>query len=187
MHIGQKQFQKKTLTKLITILGLVMGLTGLTHQPASANGLTDPLPILFGTTKRAIHVYSVPSVRSSLGTNGNSVTTTFRCASTEKTGGQDIVWAVEVFSSSSGLRNDVTVGQGVLTLPPGDTDVISIYDTAVFVEEGVLREFVSHGSARILATSTKIICSAFLVHPDDAPPTFITPLPVIKRTTQKGH
>ena len=45
----------------------------------------------------------------------------------------------------------------------------------------------SQGSARILATSTKLVCTAFVADRGNAPPTSMVYLTIIKKTTQKGE
>ena len=46
--------------------------------------------------------------------------------------------------------------------------------------------FLSHGSARILATSKKIMCTAFLADKNNDPPTSMTYLTIIAKTKQKA-
>ena len=184
MQIQQKKFQKKTVAKLMTILGLSLSL-GLTHHSSFADSIADTplpmLPMLPGMTGPSKHVYSVPGVQSAPG-----VTTVISCTSTEKTGGEDIRWGIEVFENWN-LKNDVAAGEGYQLLGPGDTDVTSLDDVAAFSVEVSLGMSVSAGSLRIIADSTKLICAAFLVDPIRNPPNFMTALPVIRRTTQKGQ
>jgi len=44
----------------------------------------------------------------------------------------------------------------------------------------------SKGSARILATSRKLACTAFLAEPFNAPPTSMAHLTIIAKTKQKA-
>lgn len=184
MQTRQKNSQKQTVAKLISILGLILGLTSLSYQLASAATLADtPLPSLPDTTKPTRHVYSVPDVE-----DGGGITTSFHCTSTEKPLGRAITWAVEIFEDGI-VRNDVTAEEGVgLRLLPGRTQIISISDTLVFgaSERTIPSTPVSRGSARIIADSSQLICTAFLADPDSNP-TFVTTVPIIKKTTQKGQ
>ncbi len=45
----------------------------------------------------------------------------------------------------------------------------------------------SRGVARILATSKKLACTAFIADRANAPPTSMVYLTIIKKTTQKGE
>lgn len=175
----------KTLRKFATITGLILGLSAGTPALATADGIADtPLPSLLNASGPTKHVFSVSTIR-----DGNGMTTSFHCTSTKETGGDDIVWGVEVFDEGT-LDNDVAVGEGVMTLFPGQTGVISIANTAAFAENTDLVGIATateRGSARILADSNKLTCSALLLDPDNNPPNFMTPLPVIKKTNQKGQ
>ena len=46
--------------------------------------------------------------------------------------------------------------------------------------------FASKGSARILATSKKLTCTAFLADPGNAPPTSMAQLTIIAKLKQKA-
>ena len=177
-----KNTRIQTLGKLAIAIGFTVGLGMGTPSLATADSLADtPVPILQGTTKSAQHIYSVTGVQNS------GASTAFHCTSTEKTGGKDIVWGVEIFENTR-LENDVTNGEGVSVLSPGETNIITTGFTPPFSGAVIPSLFeVFHGSARILATSNKIICAAFLVDALNNPPTFMTTLPVFKRTTQKGQ
>ena len=172
----------KTLGKLAIVTGLLMGL-GTEPSLAQAASIADtPLPTLPGATASINHVYSVPGV-----VNNNHVTAAFHCVSKEKAGGKNIRWGVEVFDNGT-IENDVSAGEGVLTLSPGHSAHISLdYALSLDFEESLGDPNVSAGAARILADSNNILCSAFLVDPNNAPPNFVAPLPIIKKTNQKGQ
>jgi len=109
------------------------------------------------------------------------------CTSLEKTGGKDIRIAVEFFDNGS-LSNDVTAGDGDEILSgPGDTDGIStraitgLSTTAITTPPGIT----GTGAARILSTSTKIICAAFVVDPANG--NYLATLPVFKALKQSGN
>ena len=141
----------KTLGKYAMITGLLIGLS--TGTSSLADGIADtPLPSLLNATSSTKHIFSISTVRDE-----NGMTTSFHCTSTEKADGNDIVWGVEVVDNAT-LENDVSVGEGVMALPPGQTGVISIDDTAAFVEDTTLIGIATatdRGAARILADSPK--------------------------------
>ena len=173
----------KTFHKLAIITGLLIGLSAGTPSQATTVIADRPLPSLPGVTSPTKHVFSVNPVISF-----NGVTTSFHCTSSEKTGGKDIVWGVEMFLNDN-LVNDVTAGEGVMTLFPGQTGVISIHNSRTFVENADLPGVVldNRSSARILANSNKLTCTALMLNPDNDPSHFITSLPVIKKMSQKGQ
>lgn len=173
----------KTLGKFAIITGLICGLSAGTPALAIADALADtPLPSLPNTDNPTKHLFSVNTV-----TNVPGITTSFHCTSTKKMGGENIRVGIEIFENGV-VQNDVSVGAGVAVVPPGWTRTISIDNTATFVEISHLDDIaISRGSARILADSNKLICTASLVDPDNVPPHFITTLPLIKKTMQKGQ
>ncbi len=150
----------------------------LLAAPAGA-GLGDKPPLLNGDTK-AKHVYSMTGVLSE--TNGLSTVVT--CTSLEKS--KDLLFAVEFFGTFGAALNDVTTA-GVVTIPPGETRSIGSLDTSMYTETyaaGLSRIF-EVLSARVLATSSKLLCNAFLVE-EDGTPTVGSRLPVYKKTKQAG-
>lgn len=163
---------------------LVASLSGGLPTPALGASIGDPTPILAGTTKKATHLYTVLGVKDT-----TTKATVFECTAPGKTAGfTPFRWGVEVYQEGS-LQNDVTVGEGVHTARfAGDTDTIGTRFTVALIEDISLGgPVVPVGVARILSESTKLVCMAFLVDPTINPPLFITPLPVIKRTIQKGE
>lgn len=163
-------------------LALLLAPTLAIPRAAQAAGIGDKtLPLLPGATKAKL-VYTVPYVRSS-----GSTETSFSCTSTEPAGGADVIVGIEVFDSGI-LRNDVTLGQGIMTLTPGDTDVISTQDTAALLDDTfTVAVNVGAGSARILATSSKVICTALFLDAANAVPTFATTIPIMKKLKQGGE
>jgi len=144
----------------------------------------DPVPLLNGTDKAQV-LYSVPYVRS----NAN-VATCVSCTSTEKgvVSLTDLV-AFEVYEDGNPV-NDLTVGEGVADVVfGGDTGNICTKTPAsmdfVF-GMGLNAETVLLGAGRVVATTKKLICTAFLVSVAGDPPSFMTILPMYKGTKQKG-
>lgn len=168
-----------TFVKSVFVPVLVFGLS---VGPLQAATITDtPLPLLNGATQARL-VYTLTGVVDS-----TRIATSFHCSSTARSGGDDILWGVEVFENGV-VQNDVTAGVGVATLNPGDTDIINTRSGPALNDgNGDLGgPEVQDGSARILATSPNIICTAFLVDTND-PPAFITTLPVFRGARQSGQ
>jgi hypothetical protein len=46
---------------------------------------------------------------------------------------------------------------------------------------------ISKGSARVLATGSKVLCTAFLADQNSSPPGFTVNLPIVKKLKQKGE
>jgi len=172
------------MSALARALVLVLGCTLSTI--AHAQGVTDAPPLLGGTT-RAKHVFSIPGATA----NGN-LSTVVMCTSLEKNKTVDL--ALEVFSEDGAQAgNDVTANAGVLTgIAPGRTVTFEValdmngvlattYDSLIILP-GVL----AHGSARVLATSSNLMCAAGLIDPTSVAPAAMMALPVVAKTKQKG-
>ena len=143
-------------------------------------GIADsPLPVLVpGVATK--HVFSVPGV-----IKGGSLDTLFLCTSTST---DTIRIGVEVFGPAGSLQNNVAGGDGAIDVAPGATVTIGTGLTAGIATDtfiGAL-SFVQNGSARIVSTSTSILCTAQVVDFVGSPPASMTSLPMIKKTTQKG-
>jgi hypothetical protein len=157
---------------------VLLVLTLLAH-PAAAGISDDPPPTLNGEETK--HIYSVTAVTSLT----NDLETVISCTSVEKT--RPVRVGVQVWSSSGAtLLNDVDATD--LLLSPGDTQVWVTNDNAArFAEDEdlVISTMVNHGSARVIATSSKIVCAAFLVNRLGTSDV-LTSLPVFKKVSQKG-
>ena len=145
----------------------------------SSAGIGDsPLPVLVpGVATK--HVYSVPGV-----TKFGNLETVFICTSDAPA---PIRIGIEVFGGAGGLALNNVAG-GASDLMPGATATLStgvlngaFSDVVIFG----LNPF-GNGSARILSTSTQVLCTAMVLDSLNSPPTSMTTLPIIKKTTQKG-
>jgi hypothetical protein len=146
-------------------------------RAASAVTITDKtLPVLVAGEK-TYHVYSVPYV---VGFNG--LTTVFSCTSMEPTA--TIQVGVQTFGATGGDSND-PVGTS-LSLFPGGTRTLATGTALGFSVDSVIGGGGSKGSARILATSKKIACTAFVADASNVPPTSAWQLTIVKQTKQKG-
>ena len=163
-------------TGIIALLLLVMGLT--MARPAAAGLADTPVPELRG--EKAQHVYSVTGVKANWGTG---IGTLFTCTSTEKT--REIILGVEIFDDHGSPLNDISADELVLEVDPGETVTVGTISTPTFSVDETTSGVASPGSARILATSNKIICCAMTVT-DDYPPTAMMNLPVFRKTKQRG-
>ncbi len=150
----------------------------LTLVPGVAGaGVTDsPLPELLPGAKTN-HLYSVPGVTASDGSE-----TFFSCTSLEKTA--TIQVGVEIFATAGFTVNDPVATS--LSFGPGETYTFGT-DTApgisVFSDLGVGG---SNLSARILATSKKLMCTAFVADGGNIQPTSAWQLTIIRKTKQKA-
>jgi hypothetical protein len=112
------------------------------------------------------------------------------CTSLEKVNSVEV--GLEVFSETGAPLNDASAGNGNVVILPGGTRTIVANDagtgSAFFFEN----EFVnlagdpSQGSARIIATSSKILCTASLTSLTGNPPALLMDLHLFKGKSQKG-
>ncbi len=139
------------------------------HPAAGAAGLPLDLPTFANGTK-ATHSMVVPGVvkRGRLETN-------FFCTSTA-TGVVHI--GVQIFGPDGVLRNDLGAGNGaVLDVPSGGTVTIGTTGTVAYLEDTVIRlDGVAQGYARIVASSSEIVCGAMLTESDSDPAVGLTSL-----------
>jgi hypothetical protein len=166
-----KQLRFEKMGQIVITLALCLIAT-----PALAGIADSPLPVLVAG-KKTIHVYSVPGVID----NGLGMGTFFACTSTDTAPMQV---GIDVFGSFGGGPCNDAVGTSV-TVAPGATVT---FGTRTTVWIGVVD--VGHclnGSARILATSRKLACTAYVADAANAPPTTSWQLTIIKKTTQKGE
>lgn len=161
---------------LSTVLAAAIALGAA--RPAAAGIADSPLPaILPGAT--TLHLYSVPGIVRSNGI----LEAYFSCTSMEATATAQV--GVELFSSLGGVANDAVATS--LSVAPGATVLFATGAFPVWTSiDSSLGGGFSRASARILATSKKIACSAFLADPGNAPPTSMTYLTIISKLKQKA-
>lgn len=147
--------------------------------PAFAGVADSPLPEL-ETGKRTLHLYSVPGVMAI-----NDFQAYFSCTSTDTAPMQV---GVELFGGPGGAPyNDATATS--LTVNPGATVIFGTTGLAIggsIFPNVSLGGFFSRGSARILATSKKLACNAFVAEAMNYPTSYMVQLTIIKGTKQKG-
>lgn len=140
----------------------------------------------------------VPSISNSAATRvlfiaagvikNNDVETEFMCTSLDIV---PVTVAVEVFDpTGGGALNNVSsaVGNGTLTIPIGGTVTISTGTTAGMHEDLAITGLVNvkNGSARVLGTSTKVVCNALVADKIGVPPNTLTSIKVFARRKQNG-
>lgn len=178
---------RRTMGVMLRTRSLVIaGTFSLAGAGSSLAGVVDsPLPVL-QTGARTHHVFTVPGV-----IKNNNIETVFSCTSLEKSG--TIVVAVEVFGALGGAPlNDASTptGDGAETLQVGETATITTGATVAFHEDEIIDSLgpasVRNGSARIVSTSKRIACSAFIADELNDPPGSMTSLTILYKQKQKG-
>lgn len=150
------------------LVALVAAVIVLSTAPTAQAQLTSPIPP--GTN----YLYSVPGV-----VNGGNFGTVFMCTSTS-TASQSVT--VDVFD-----QNAMAAGSGSLVVGPGKTVLFATRTTAgLFYDLVVGPVPIQKGSARILSTDKKLMCSASLVDAVDDPPNFMSALNVVAKLKQKA-
>ena len=149
----------------------------LWSAPATAGIADSPLPVLSaGAT--TMHLYSVPGVISGFGLG-----TYFACTSTDTTAMQA---GVELFGPAGGAPGNDAAATS-LSVGPGATVIFGTSGAVgISIDSSLSGGGFSKGSARILATSKKLACTAFIADAGNAPPTSMVYLTIIKKTKQKA-
>jgi len=157
---------------LILLSAVVAGLPG----SSVANLITDSAPTLGGQSARVI--YYVNGV-----TKNNGMETEFVCTSLDKSGTFRI--GVEIYDETgAGPTNNVSAGDGEEQVAAGGTVTIGTGNTVGFHEDESIVGVPANlrgGSARIVSTSRRLLCQAFMVEDLASPPAAFMPLKVIGR------
>jgi hypothetical protein len=135
------------------------------------------LPVLLpGST--TLHVYSLIGVIGA----GGGLGTYFSCTSTDTI---PIQVGVELFGAAGGAPSNNAVTSS-LSVAPGATVVFgTVSPVAAFIVDSILG-ILGNGSARILSTSKKLACTAFVADRLNSPPTSAWQLTVIAKTKQEA-
>lgn len=147
----------------------------LSAIPARAGIADSPLPVL-EAGKPTLHLYSVPVV------GGTVLPAYFSCTSTDTA---PMRVGVEFFGAAGGGPANDAVGTS-LSVAPGATVLFGTLSAVWVSVDSLLGIAPSKGSARILATSKKLVCTAFLADPGNAPPTSMVHLTIVAKTKQKA-
>ena len=130
--------------------------------PAWAGIADSPLPVL-SASATTLHLYSVPGV-----IGGGGLGTYFACTSTDTAAMQV---GVELFGPAGGAPGNDAAATS-LAVAPGATVIFGTSAAAgISIDSSLAGAFSSKGSARILATSKKLACTAFVADVGNAPPT----------------
>jgi hypothetical protein len=156
-------------------LMIAASFVALTVGHAIAGIADSPLPVLLpGST--TVHLYSVVGAMG-----GGGLGTYFSCTSTDTV---PIQVGVELFDSTGGSSsNDVVTSSR--SVDPGGTVVFGTV-SAVGIPVDSTLGILGRGSARILATSKKLVCNAFVADRLNTPPTVGWQLTIIAKTKQKA-
>ena len=147
-------------------------------RPVGAGIADSPLPVLVAG-ETTLHLYSVTGLISGVGGLG----TFFSCTSTDTASMQV---GVEVFFAPGGAPANDAVATS-LAVAPGATVIFGTSAAVrIVIYSNLGAGILSQGSARILATSRKLICTAYIADASNAPPASSWHLNVIKKKTQKG-
>jgi len=158
--------------------GLLIMLVILLLSPAAQAGIADsPLPTLLAG-KKTLHLYSVAGGLSQIG-----LETVFACTSTD-TAAQQV--GVERFFQSGGSAGNDAVATSV-SVGPGHTVTFATEPLNGIPIDSALGGASFTFSARILSTSKKLICIAYIADQINAPPSVMMPLTVVAKVKQKGE
>jgi hypothetical protein len=158
---------------VVLVLGHVLLVTG-----ALAGIADSPLPVLVGG-KTTYHLYSVPGVIENGWTS-----TFFSCTSTDTATMQV---GVELFGFAGGAAANDPVATSVTVASGATVYFGTSHAVGIVINSDLAGGPFGWGSARILATSKKLACTAFLADKGNDPPTSMVYLTIIKKTKQKGE
>jgi hypothetical protein len=159
-----------------TVAAATIALLLAAQGPVSAGIADSPLPVLL-VGETTLHLYSVPGVISSGG-----LRTFFSCTSTDAATMQV---GVEIFGAPGGAPGNDAAATS-LAVGPGATVIFGTGAAVGISIDSNIGGFGSKGSARILATSRKLVCTAFVADTGNAPPTSSWQLNILKKKSQKG-
>ncbi len=166
----RRRLKSAPLRVLLTAFAVLGVATG-----AHAGIADTPLPTLV-VGKSTLYLYSVPGVISFGG-----LESVFSCTSTDTTAMQV---GVELFGNGGGdAVNDAVATP--LNVAPGATVTFGTQGLAGIAIDSSLGGG-GRGSARILSTSKKLACTAFIADAANAPPTSMVQLTIIAKLKQKA-
>lgn len=162
---------------------LVAAAIACSAATAGAGVIDTPLPTISNSASTRM-LYVVPGVQ-----NSGGLETAFICSSLDTTGPQTV--AVEVFDAAGGAAlNNVALptGDGNEVVPVGGTVTISTGTLAGMHEDEAIVSLTDahNGAARILSTTTRLVCSAIVVNKASTPPSLFATLNVFARRKQNG-
>jgi hypothetical protein len=168
--------------KHATRIAALLLLGHIAATPALAGIADTPLPVL-EVGKKTYHLYSVPGA-----VDGGNLSTFFVCTSTD-TAPETV--AVETFGGLGGDPYNDAAAESYSVLPGatgrfGTQQPVNDVLGGVGVNSTVSFPGPGTASARILSTSKKLVCTAFVGDRINVPPQTSWQLTIIKKKTQKG-
>jgi len=154
-----------------------------TNAIAALAGPGDsPVPSISGTAATRV-LYIVPGI-----IKNNGLETAIMCTSMDTVAS---TLAFEIFTpEGGGPMNDVSTGglNGTLPLPVGATVTISTGSSVGLHEDLAINGLVNvkNGSARILGTSTRVLCTGLIVDKAAVTPNTVATLKIFARHKQNG-
>lgn len=150
--------------------------------PALAGPADSAVPSISVSAATRV-LYTVPGV-----IKNNGLESAIMCTNMDTT---DVTVALEVFAPEGGAAlNNVAsaVGNGAITLPIGATGTISTGTSVGLHEDEPITGLanVKNGSGRILATSTRVLCTGILVEKLGSTPNTIATLKIFAQRRQNG-
>ena len=101
----------------------------LTPAHAAVAGIGDKeVPLLSGSVRGKV-LYTLTGVIN----NSNNMGTAVVCTSTVPSGGSNVILGVEFFTNTGSLVNDITSGDGVVTILPGRTVAVVTQRTEILL------------------------------------------------------
>lgn len=167
--------------KICIACGAVAAITMMASIAIAGPG-DSPVPSISGSAATRV-LYIVPGV-----IKNNGLETAFMCTNLDAA---PVTFAVELFAPSGGSAlNNVSsaVGNGTYTIPAGGSATISTGSSIGLHEDlaitGILN--VKNGSARILGTSTQVLCTGVIVDKESSTPGTLATLKIFARRKQNG-
>jgi hypothetical protein len=122
-------------------------------------------------------LFTVPGV-----VNNGTLGTFFACTNTDTA---TVTIAVEVFDQAGASKNAPSTT--AVSVAPQGTVLVGTTGAATFTADALLNpQSIEKGSARVLATSKKVVCSAFLADLVNVPPISMTTLSIVVKGKQRG-
>lgn len=149
---------------------------------ALAGPADSPVPSISNSASTRV-LYTVPGV-----IKNNGIETAIMCTSMDTLA---TTLAFEIFApEGGGALNDVSSGvaNGALALPAGGTVTISTGTSVGLHEDLAITGLgnVKNGAARILGTTTRVLCTGLLVEKASMTPATMTTLKIFARRKQNG-
>ena len=114
---------------------------------------------------------------------GGGLQTFFSCTNLDAV---NVTVGVEVFGALGGAPITDPVATSLSVVPDGTVIFGCGGEAGISINSNLGCGGISKGSARILATSKKLLCTAWIADPGNAPPTTAWQLSIVAKAKQKG-